>query len=158
MEKTSFKKLYDLIIISLYFSCVLMLIKISLIQWFYYPMIYDILSICCGFLSAIILTNCSIFKAICAAVILFIIYFLFFKVFISVMIVTLCAFMLQVISLYMRNKLKILVILLCLGVILFLIYYKLVGLTFLLQFILWWHSIWFIFLYIIFLIKNKYMA
>ena len=104
MEKTFFKKLSRTIITSLCFGIVLILIRILPLEWLDYPLIYDILAMCCGFVSAAILVNYNIFKALCIASLLFVVYFLFFQVSIMAIITALCAFILQILSLYVPKK------------------------------------------------------
>ena len=105
MQKTFFEILYRTIITSLCFGITLILIRILPLELKYAP-IYDILAMCCGFISAVILVSYSIFKALCIASLLFAAYFLFFQVSIMAIITALCAFILQILSLYVPKKIN----------------------------------------------------
>lgn len=155
MEKTFFKNLYHSIITSLYFGITLILIRILPFEWLDYSLIYDILAMCCGFVSAFILKHYIRFKAICFIIPLFIVYFLFFKVpFVAIM-TALCAIILQILSVYLQDKIKIFFISISFGVLLLIAYSgDYVRLTFLLQFVFWWHISWFILLFVAFKIQE----
>ena len=151
MGKTFFKKLSRTIITSLCFGIVLILIRILPLEWLDYPLIYDILAMCCGFVSAAILVNYNIFKALCIASLLFVVYFLFFQVSIMAIITALCAFILQILSLYVPKKIKIFFISISLGVLVLIAYSGgYFRLEFLLEFIFWWHIGWFVLLFVAF--------
>lgn len=155
MEKTFFKNLYHSIITSLCFGITLILIRILPFEWLDYSLIYDILAMCCGFVSAFILKQYARFKAICFIIPLFIAYFLFFKVpFVAIM-TALCAIILQILSLYLQDKIKIFFISINFGALLLIAYSgDYVRLTFLLQFVFWWHILWFILLFVAFKIQE----
>ncbi|EEQ64250.1 hypothetical protein HPMG_01707 [Helicobacter pullorum MIT 98-5489] len=155
MEKTFFKNLYHSIITSLYFGITLILIRILPFEWLDYSLIYDILAMCCGFVSAFILKHYTRFKAICFIIPLFIVYFLFFKVpFVAIM-TALCAIILQILSVYLQDKIKIFFISIIFGALLLIAYSgDYVRLTFLLQFVFWWHILWFILLFVAFKIQE----
>ncbi|TLD80057.1 hypothetical protein [Helicobacter trogontum] len=63
MEKIFFKILYHSIATSLCLGIILVLIRISF-EWLGYSMIYDLLAMYCGFISAIILVSYNIFQGI----------------------------------------------------------------------------------------------
>lgn len=156
MEKTFFKNLYHSIITSLCFGITLILIRILPFEWLDYSIIYDILAMCCGFVSALIVKHCTRFKALCFTILLFMAYFLLFKVPVIAIMTTLCAIILQILSVYLQDKIKIFFISISFGVLLLIAYNDgYVRLTFLLQFVFWWHILWFIVLFVGFKIQNE---
>ena len=156
MQKTFFEILYRSITTSLCFGISLIFIRMLPFEWLNYATIYDILAMCCGFISAVMLVSYNIFKALCIASLLFIAYFLFFKVpFVAIM-TALCAIILQILSVYLQDKIKIFFISISFGALLLIAYSgDYVRLTFLLQFVFWWHILWFILLFVAFKILRK---
>ena len=159
MEKIFFEKLSRLIMASLCFGISLIFIRILPFEWLHYAAIYDILAMCCGFISAAILVSYNIFKASCIAGLLFIVYFLFFQVSIMAIITALSAFIIQIISIYVPDKIKVTFIILCLGIMALIAYCNnSVRLEFLLEFVFWWHTLWFVLLFVAFKILRGYNA
>ena len=153
----SFEKLSRLIMASLCFGISLIFIRMLPFEWLNYATIYDILAMCCGFISAVILVSYSIFKALCIAILLFIAYFLFFQVSIMAIITALSAFIIQIISVYVLDKIRVVFIILGLGIIALIAYYNnSVRLEFLLEFVFWWHTLWFALLFVAFKILRGY--
>jgi len=155
MKKIFFEDLYCLIATSLCFAITLTFIRILPFEWLNYSIAYDILAICCGFLVAIILIKCSRLKSLCFASLLFVVYFLLFRIpFVAIM-TALCAFVLQVLSLYLRGKIKFFLIFSSFSILLFMACSgDFMRLIFLLQFIFWWHILWFVLLSVALKIAN----
>lgn len=156
MEKMFYEKLYNVTIASLCFGVSIISIRILPFEWLNYSPIYDILSMCCGFVSATILLSYRIFKALCIISLCFIVYFLFFKVPLIAIMTALCAFILQIASLYVQNKIKVFLLTLYLGIIAFMAYYNdFARLEFILEFAFWWHTAWLVLLFVFFeILKN----
>lgn len=75
---------------------VVALIPIRILFNIDYSLIYDILAVCCGFVVAIIFSSLTKFKALCIAMLLFILYFYLFKIPMMSIIITLVALAFQV--------------------------------------------------------------
>lgn len=156
MEEMFLKKLYRLISASLCFGITLTFIRILPLEYLDYSLIYDVLAILCGFLVAIVLIYYSRLKALCVALALFIMYFLFFKVPFTAAMVALCAFVSQILSLYLLDKIKNFLILISFSIILFIAYSSdSMRLVFLLHFVFWWHILWFVLLFFAVKIAQK---
>ncbi|MDY5184618.1 hypothetical protein [Helicobacter trogontum] len=143
MEKIYCRKIYYPTITSLCFAVTLMFARI--LFDISYSLIYDILAVCCGFVVAVIFSSLTKLKALCVAMLLFILYFCLFNVPMNAIIITLCGFGIQVLSLHLSNTLKLLIIVLGFLTLAFVAYKSgAMRLTFFLQFVLLWHVLWFI--------------
>lgn len=116
-------------------------------------MIYDLLAMCCGVISAVIRVSYNIFKALCITSLLFMMYFIL-KVHLIAIITALCILIMQIASLYMQDKIKV-----------FFIGFDIALFTtcsvdsmrlgFLLEFVFWWHIAWFTLLLVVFKFLRK---
>ena len=147
MEKILYK-IYSIIFASLCFIIVIVCARFTPFESSHHSIIYDILAICCGFVSAVIFVSYDKhYKGACCAIIIFLIYFLIFKVPLYAIFSAICAFVAQ--FLIMRFKrIKIQVSIFCIVALTLCImsivahsndYVKLI---FLIEFIFWWHICW----------------
>lgn len=147
MEKILYK-IYSIIFASLCFAIVIVGARFTPFESNQHSIIYDILAICCGFISAVIFTSYDKRnKGTCYAIIVFLIYFLIFKVPFYAIFSAICAFVAQfLISRFKSIKIQIsifciFVLTLCImGIVAYSNDYA--RLIFLVKFVFWWHICW----------------
>ena len=150
MQKISYK-VYSIIFASLCFATVIVGARFAPFESNHHSIIYDILTICCGFVSAVIFTSYDKQdKGVCYAIIIFLIYFLVFKVpqvSLYAIFSAICAFVAQFLIMRFKN-IKIRVSIFCIVALTLCImsivaysndYAKLI---FLVGFVFWWHICW----------------
>lgn len=117
MKKIYFKNLYSTIIASLWFSASIVLAR--LVGWdkIIHPVGYDAVTMGVGLLTAILFINYKMLKALFMAIILFLVYILYFRLSGTIILVSLFALASQSISMYIKKEgIKIFFICLILGV------------------------------------------
>ena len=162
MQNISYK-VYSIIFASLCFAIVIVGARFAPFESNHHSIIYDILAICCGFVSAVIFTSYDKrYKGVCCAIIVFLIYFLIFKVpqvSLYAIFSAVCAFVVQFLIMRLTN-IKIQVSIFCIVALMLCImsivaysndYAKLI---FLVEFVLWWHICWSVALFVMFKIAR----
>ncbi|MGX3097628.1 hypothetical protein [Helicobacter sp. 23-1046] len=159
MQNISYK-IYSIIFASLCFAIVIVGARFAPFESNHHSIIYDILTICCGFVSAVIFVSYDkSYKGACGAIIIFLLYFLIFKVPLYAIFSAICAFVAQFFIMRFKSM-KIQKFIFCIATLTLCImgivaysndYAKLI---FLVEFVLWWHICWSVALFVMFKIAR----
>ncbi|MGX2985207.1 hypothetical protein ACWIWK_07045 [Helicobacter sp. 23-1048] len=159
MQKISYK-IYSIIFASLCFAIVIVGARFAPFESNHHSIIYDILAICCGFVSAVIFVSYDkSYKGACGAIIIFLLYFLIFKVPLYAIFSAICALVAQFFIMRFKSmKIQkfifcIVALTLCImGIVAYSNDYA--KLIFLVEFVLWWHICWSVALFVMFKIAR----
>ncbi|TQR52279.1 hypothetical protein [Campylobacter troglodytis] len=153
MEKILYK-ICNIIFASLCFVIVIVSTRFIPFESNHHSIIYDILTICCGFVSAVIFVSYDKhYKGACYVIIIFLIYFLIFKVPLYAIFSAICALVAQFLIMRLKS-IKIQVSIFCIDMLTLCIMYIVTysndyaKLIFLIEFVFWWHICWSVVLFI----------
>ena len=153
VEKALYK-VYSIIFASLCFAIVIVGARFAPFESNHHSIIYDILAICCGFISAVIFTSYDKrYKGVCYAIIIFLIYFLIFKVPLYAIFSVICALVVQFLITRLKSikiqKSIFCIVALTLCIVAIVAYSNdYAKLIFLAEFIFWWHICWSVALFV----------